>query len=168
MFVFVFALCLRSFDLLFSVYVFISVCIGMFSFMPGAETMHMDIYVCITTVSMFLFLVCVGLLLSLLFLLPLCICIFPFCFLVQASRGKDLHFDVSAGITTFYSRRLSATQINVMVHRLPFSAMVPSQSVKQATQQPFQVLLFALGAPSFSKTWPTAGPEMRNTNSSLE
>ena len=59
MFVFVFALCLRSFDLLFSVYVFILVCIGMFSFMPGAETMHMDIYVCITTVSMFLFLVCV-------------------------------------------------------------------------------------------------------------
>ena len=155
-------------------YVFILVCIGMFSFMPGAETMHMDIYVCITTVSMFLFLVCVGLWLSLLFLLPLCICIFPFCFLVQASRGKDLHFDVSAGITTFYSWRLSAksnkqlTQINVMVHRPPFSAMVSSQSVKQATQQPFHVLLFALCAPSFSKTWPTADPEMRNTNSSLE
>ena len=59
MFVFVFALCLRSFDLLFSVYVFILVCNGMFSFMPGAEKVHIDIYICITTVSMFLFLVCV-------------------------------------------------------------------------------------------------------------
>ena len=167
MFVFVFALCLRSFDLLFLVYVFILVCIGMFSFMPGAETMHMDICLHHNCFQVFVSGVCRFIAMRFIFASALYLHL-SILLLVKASRGKDLHFDVSAGITTFYSWRLSATQINVMVHRLPFSAMVPSQSVKQATQQPFQVLLFALGAPSFSKTWPTAGPEMRNTNSSLE
>ena len=56
MFVLLFCVCVAS---IFSVSVFILLFIGMLSFMPGAEKVHVDIYVCITAVFMFLFLVCV-------------------------------------------------------------------------------------------------------------